>query len=250
MAGRRGHRDRARWSAIRTWIPLTVRFTDLHRWVMALPGFPDDPKAPTRGSSRPSRWNGSRNTRTASLSLSPPGRGQGAGLQGEGLKGERVYQVMTWSERRSGRAGPGSRARRRRAGAPSPPRAATGRSRRRAGTTVTRASGSARFDSMTEAARAAAESALSRWRNAAIRRRETAWRRGTSAAICGPARPGPPDGRPRSSRASVGQRARSTWNGTAELLERRAELRDVVAVDQIVGVLVEQVDRRARRART
>ena len=23
--------------------PLTVRFTDLHRWVMALPGFDDDP---------------------------------------------------------------------------------------------------------------------------------------------------------------------------------------------------------------
>jgi FeS assembly protein IscX len=25
--------------------PLTVRFTDLHRWVMELPGFADDPKA-------------------------------------------------------------------------------------------------------------------------------------------------------------------------------------------------------------
>lgn len=25
--------------------PLTVRFTDLHRWVMELPGFSDDPKA-------------------------------------------------------------------------------------------------------------------------------------------------------------------------------------------------------------
>jgi len=24
--------------------PLTVRFTDLHRWVVALPGFTDDPK--------------------------------------------------------------------------------------------------------------------------------------------------------------------------------------------------------------
>jgi len=24
--------------------PLTVRFTDLHKWVMALPGFRDDPK--------------------------------------------------------------------------------------------------------------------------------------------------------------------------------------------------------------
>ncbi len=25
--------------------PLTVRFTDLHRWVVELPGFSDDPKA-------------------------------------------------------------------------------------------------------------------------------------------------------------------------------------------------------------
>jgi len=25
--------------------PLTVRFTDLHKWVVALPGFSDDPKA-------------------------------------------------------------------------------------------------------------------------------------------------------------------------------------------------------------
>ncbi|MCL6556178.1 MAG: Fe-S cluster assembly protein IscX [Burkholderiales bacterium] len=25
--------------------PLSVRFTDLHRWVMALPGFDDDPNA-------------------------------------------------------------------------------------------------------------------------------------------------------------------------------------------------------------
>lgn len=25
--------------------PLTVRFTDLHRWVTELPGFSDDPKA-------------------------------------------------------------------------------------------------------------------------------------------------------------------------------------------------------------
>lgn len=24
--------------------PLTVRFTDLHRWVLALPGFDDDPE--------------------------------------------------------------------------------------------------------------------------------------------------------------------------------------------------------------
>ena len=27
--------------------PLTVRFTDLHKWVVALPGFADDPKGST-----------------------------------------------------------------------------------------------------------------------------------------------------------------------------------------------------------
>ena len=29
--------------------PLTVRFTDLHRWVCELPGFQDDPKASSEG---------------------------------------------------------------------------------------------------------------------------------------------------------------------------------------------------------
>jgi len=29
--------------------PLGVRFTDLHRWVCALPGFVDDPKASNEG---------------------------------------------------------------------------------------------------------------------------------------------------------------------------------------------------------
>ncbi|HVQ75389.1 MAG TPA: Fe-S cluster assembly protein IscX [Candidatus Binatia bacterium] len=29
--------------------PLTVRFTDLHRWVTDLPGFADDPKASNEG---------------------------------------------------------------------------------------------------------------------------------------------------------------------------------------------------------
>ena len=29
--------------------PIAVRFTDLHRWVCALPGFADDPKASTEG---------------------------------------------------------------------------------------------------------------------------------------------------------------------------------------------------------
>ena len=29
--------------------PLTVRFTDLHRWICELPGFDDDPKASSEG---------------------------------------------------------------------------------------------------------------------------------------------------------------------------------------------------------
>jgi FeS assembly protein IscX len=29
--------------------PLSVRFTDLHRWVVELPGFADDPKASNEG---------------------------------------------------------------------------------------------------------------------------------------------------------------------------------------------------------
>ena len=29
--------------------PLTVRFTDLHRWVTELPGFADDPKLSSEG---------------------------------------------------------------------------------------------------------------------------------------------------------------------------------------------------------
>ena len=29
--------------------PLSVRFTDLHKWVVALPGFRDDPKASNEG---------------------------------------------------------------------------------------------------------------------------------------------------------------------------------------------------------
>jgi FeS assembly protein IscX len=29
--------------------PLTVRFTDLHRWVTELPGFADDPRRSTEG---------------------------------------------------------------------------------------------------------------------------------------------------------------------------------------------------------
>jgi FeS assembly protein IscX len=29
--------------------PLTIRFTDLHRWVCELAGFADDPKASTEG---------------------------------------------------------------------------------------------------------------------------------------------------------------------------------------------------------
>ena len=42
--------------------PLTVRFTDLHKWVTELPGFTDDPKASNERSSRRSRWPGSTST--------------------------------------------------------------------------------------------------------------------------------------------------------------------------------------------
>ena len=48
---RRGHR-RAAGRAHPDVDPLAVRFTDLHRWVCALPDFADDPKASTRGQAR------------------------------------------------------------------------------------------------------------------------------------------------------------------------------------------------------
>ena len=44
--------------------PLTVRFTDLHRYVTELAGFADDPASPTRRGWRPSRWPGTRSSRT------------------------------------------------------------------------------------------------------------------------------------------------------------------------------------------
>jgi len=37
---------------------LGVHFTDLHRWVVELPGFADDPKGSSEANSRPSRWRG------------------------------------------------------------------------------------------------------------------------------------------------------------------------------------------------
>ena len=44
--------------------PLTVRFTDLHRYVTELPGFSDDRSINRMNlSSKPSRWPGTRNTR-------------------------------------------------------------------------------------------------------------------------------------------------------------------------------------------
>ena len=44
--------------------PLEVRFTDLHRYVTELPTFVDDARCRTSRSSKPSRWPGTRNTRT------------------------------------------------------------------------------------------------------------------------------------------------------------------------------------------
>ena len=42
---------------------LTIRFTDMHAWIVALPDFKDDPKNQTRKSSKRSRWPGTRNIR-------------------------------------------------------------------------------------------------------------------------------------------------------------------------------------------
>ena len=37
--------------------PLSVRFTDLHKWVVALPGFADDAKGSNEGPGRdPMKW--------------------------------------------------------------------------------------------------------------------------------------------------------------------------------------------------
>ena len=50
VTGRTPRTSRSRsWSAIPDVDPLTVRFTDLHRWVVELPGFADDPKASNEG---------------------------------------------------------------------------------------------------------------------------------------------------------------------------------------------------------
>ena|SRR5437016_4738201 len=49
--------------------PLTVRFTDMHKWITELPGFSGDPAASTKPNSKPFRWPGTRNFRTASLRL-------------------------------------------------------------------------------------------------------------------------------------------------------------------------------------
>ena len=38
--------------------PLAVRFTDLHKYVIALPGFKDDPASRTKPSWKRSRWPG------------------------------------------------------------------------------------------------------------------------------------------------------------------------------------------------
>ena len=40
--------------------PLSVRFTDLHKYVIALPGFKDDPRSQTNPSWKQFRWLGTR----------------------------------------------------------------------------------------------------------------------------------------------------------------------------------------------
>ncbi len=44
--------------------PLTVRFTDLHRYVTELEGFADDPPNPTSRALKPFRWPGTKSSRT------------------------------------------------------------------------------------------------------------------------------------------------------------------------------------------
>ena len=44
--------------------PLTVRFTDLHRYVTELEGFADDPASRTSRGSKRSRWPGTKSSRT------------------------------------------------------------------------------------------------------------------------------------------------------------------------------------------
>jgi len=45
--------------------PLAVRFTDLHKYVVALPSFKDDPQNQTNRNSKPSRWPGIQSFLTA-----------------------------------------------------------------------------------------------------------------------------------------------------------------------------------------
>ena len=91
---------------------------------------------------------------------------------------------------------------------------------------------------------------LSRWSTRAIRRRAPGGcrRRARRSPRGSTARPR--DGRRRSSRDRRGRRSASTWNGTPSRLRFVAELGDVVAVDEVVGVVVEQVDGRRPAART
>ena len=45
--------------------PLTVRFTDLHKWIVALPDFGDDPAKSNRPNWKLFRWPGSKSIKTA-----------------------------------------------------------------------------------------------------------------------------------------------------------------------------------------
>ena len=47
--------------------PLTVRFTDLHRYVTELQGFADDPAKSNESGSKPSRWPGTKSSRRERL---------------------------------------------------------------------------------------------------------------------------------------------------------------------------------------
>ena len=52
--------------------PLTVRFTDLHKYVLNLEGFEASRTSRTRSSSKPSRWRGTRSGRTNTATASEP----------------------------------------------------------------------------------------------------------------------------------------------------------------------------------
>ena len=86
--------------------PLTVRFTDLHRWVTELPSSPTTPRPPTSRPSKRSRWRGSMSTGTDSQLergfapfrvVARQASAHRRSTTVEARSPSEVYQVMTWS---------------------------------------------------------------------------------------------------------------------------------------------------------